>query len=127
MDDYKASRKMPYPKVSIRFCTRCKWNLRSAWYVQELLQTFGESLGEVSLIPGESGEFRVLGQLDEHDQEITIWDRKVENGFPDGKFLKQRVRSLLFHDEVSIGKHNERSHQQETLINQENCRACQEI
>lgn len=63
---------MPYPKISIVFCTKCKWNLRSAWYLQELLQTFGDNLGEVSLIPGESGEFKIIGQLDAKDQKICI-------------------------------------------------------
>lgn len=118
---------MPYPKVSIRFCTRCKWNLRSAWYLQELLQTFGDSIGEISLIPGETGEFWVLGQLEQNSEEITIWDRKLEGGFPDSKFLKQRVRTLLFRDEVSVGKHIERTGQRETLVGPEDCKACQEI
>lgn len=127
---------MPYPKISIRFCTRCKWNLRSAWYLQELLQTFGDNLGEVSLIPGETGEFRVLGQLDENGDEICIWDRKSQDGFPDSKYLKQRVRTLLFDDNVSIGKHNERVRGQEgsngakapreTLVGQEECVECNE-
>lgn len=125
---------MPYPKISIRFCTRCKWNLRSAWYLQELLQTFGDNLGEISLIPGETGEFRVLGQLGQDMEEICIWDRKVQDGFPDSKFLKQRVRNLLFDNNVSIGKHNERSSgrdhptglnpSREKLIKQEECHDC---
>lgn len=128
---------MPYPKISIQFCTRCKWNLRSAWYLQELLQTFGDALGEVSLIPGEMGEFRVLGQLDENSKPICIWDRKVDNGFPDSKYLKQRVRALLFNNTVKVGEHIERTSglknttgQKEspgTLVQQEECRECNGI
>ncbi|AET37759.1 SelT/SelW/SelH family protein Ecym_1539 [Eremothecium cymbalariae DBVPG len=105
---------MPYPKVSIIFCTRCKWNLRSAWYLQELLQTFGDSLGEVSLIPGSTGIFKVLGYLNQ-DQEtaetpIVIWDRKANGGFPDSKFLKQKVKELLFVEDkkVELGHHIKR-------------------
>lgn len=75
--------------------------------MQELLQTFGDQLGEVSLIPGPQGQFKILGQEKEGGEEILIWDRIINGGFPDSKYLKQRVKALLFHDEVSIGKHNE--------------------
>ncbi|CAR28363.1 hypothetical protein ZYGR_0R00970 [Zygosaccharomyces rouxii] len=117
---------MPFPKVSIVFCIKCKWNLRSSWYMQELLQTFGDQLGEVSLIPGPQGQFKILGQEKEDGEEIIIWDRSVEGGFPDSKCLKQRVKALLFHDEVSIGKHNEKnskvgSSQSELLRSNETC------
>lgn len=77
--------------------------------MQELLQTFGDQLGEVSLIPGPQGQFKILGQEKENSDEIVIWDRAVDGGFPDSKYLKQRVKALIFHDEVSIGKHNERN------------------
>ncbi|AQZ19138.1 (ZYRO0F02288g) [Zygosaccharomyces parabailii] len=99
---------MPYPKVSIVFCLKCKWGLRSAWYLQELLQTFGDQLGEVSLVPGPTGQFKIIGEEKEH-LNVIIWDRSVDGGFPDSKYLKQRVKALLFHDEVSIGKHNEKN------------------
>lgn len=94
--------------------------------MQELLQTFGDQLGEVSLIPGPQGQFKVLGQETEDAEEVIIWDRKLEGGFPDSKYLKQRVKALLFHDEVSIGKHNERdskgdSSQHELLKSNETC------
>ncbi|KAM3161292.1 hypothetical protein ACU8KH_05449 [Lachancea thermotolerans] len=114
---------MPYPKISIRFCTKCKWNLRSAWYLQELLQTFQSSLGEVSLIPGESGEFRVLGYK-EHDQpEIVIWDRTVDGGFPDSKYLKQKVKQLLLDadDQDQLGAHITRKAQTKSLVDKADC------
>ncbi|SCU77238.1 LAFA_0A00408g1_1 [Lachancea sp. 'fantastica'] len=114
---------MPYPKVSIRFCTRCKWNLRSAWYVQELLQTFQDSLAEVSLIPGETGEFRVLGYKTEEGDEVVLWDRKIDGGFPDSKFLKQRVKSRLLED-VSVGAHVARETKSTTLVSGEECGQC---
>ncbi|SCU83551.1 LADA_0C12112g1_1 [Lachancea dasiensis] len=108
---------MPYPKISIRFCTRCKWNLRSAWYLQELLQTFQDDLAEISLIPGDAGEFRILGYLDA-DAEIIIWDRKVDGGFPDSKFLKQRVKQMLLATST-VGAHVARNGTSATLVSSE--------
>ncbi len=36
-------------RIRIHYCTQCQWLLRSAWYAQELLSTFGEALEEVAL------------------------------------------------------------------------------
>ena len=47
------------PRIAIKFCTQCKWNLRAAYYAQELLQTFSTSLGEVALIPTSGGIFTI--------------------------------------------------------------------
>lgn len=41
----------PLPRIAITYCSMCNWLLRSAWMAQELLQTFGQDLGEVVLIP----------------------------------------------------------------------------
>ena len=35
------------PRITIRYCTQCRWLLRAAWLAQELLSTFGTDLGEV--------------------------------------------------------------------------------
>jgi len=37
------------PRVEIEYCTQCRWLLRAAWMAQELLTTFTEELGEVTL------------------------------------------------------------------------------
>ena len=74
------------PVVSITFCTQCKWLLRSSWYAQELLSTFATSLGEVRLVPGEGGVFRIEVDGD------TVWDRKQHGGFPEIAELKVLVR-----------------------------------
>lgn len=85
-----------YPRVLIEYCTKCKWNLRAAWYLQELLSTFGEDLGEVAMAPADSGVFRVLIIRDgESEDEIVLWDRKINGGFPDSKDLKQYVRDVI--------------------------------
>lgn len=49
----------PLPRVTIKFCTQCKWMLRAAYYAQELLSTFSTSLGEVALQPSTGGTFVV--------------------------------------------------------------------
>ncbi|GEN23340.1 hypothetical protein HCU01_12890 [Halomonas cupida] len=76
-------------RVRIIYCTQCQWLLRSGWYAQELLSTFGESLEEVALQPSHGGRFEVTidGQL--------LWERKRDGGFPDIKVLKQRVRDVI--------------------------------
>ena len=79
----------PKPRITIAYCTQCNWLLRSAWMAQELLQTFGGSLGEVALVPSSGGAFAIAvnGTL--------VWERRADGGFPDVKALKQRVRDLL--------------------------------
>lgn len=111
------------PRVAIAFCTQCKWNLRAAYYAQELLQTFGTTLGEVALQPATGGTFvvtlfhhqrpsRRIGSGDDQQQEdvkegdqdgqevlevqrTVVWDRKVDGGFPETKVLKGRIRDLV--------------------------------
>lgn len=36
----------PKPRVSITYCTQCRWLLRAAWLAQELLTTFEDELGK---------------------------------------------------------------------------------
>ena len=78
------------PRVTISYCTQCNWMLRAAWMAQELLQTFGQDLGEVALIPGTGGIF-VIAVNDK-----TIWDRKTDGGFPEAKVLKQKLRDVVW-------------------------------
>ncbi|OLL23930.1 hypothetical protein NEOLI_003130 [Neolecta irregularis DAH-3] len=85
---------MPYPKVSIQYCTQCKWMLRAAWIAQELLSTFSTSIGEVSLVPSKGGTF-IVTLSTETQKEVILWDRKKQDGFPEAKELKRRVRDIL--------------------------------
>ena len=48
------------PRVSIEYCPRCGWMLRSAWLAQELLTTFERDIGALELVPsGTSGTFQI--------------------------------------------------------------------
>ncbi|MFV3415440.1 SelT/SelW/SelH family protein [Pseudomonas nitroreducens] len=76
-------------EVVITYCTQCQWLLRAAWLAQELLSTFGDDLGKVSLVPGTGGVFLITCD-GEH-----IWERKADGGFPEAKVLKQRVRDRI--------------------------------
>jgi selenoprotein W-related protein len=80
------------PRIEIEYCPRCRWLLRAAWLAQELLETFEDTLGEVALMPGESGRFEVrVG-------DCVVWSREAEGGFPEAKELKQRVRDVVAPD-----------------------------
>lgn len=76
-------------RVTITYCTQCRWLLRAAWMAQELLSSFEEELSEVALRPGRGGVFDVLVD----DQ--SVWSRAAEGRFPDIKELKQRVRDRV--------------------------------
>ncbi len=78
------------PYVEIEYCRRCRWLLRSAWMAQELLATFEEELGGVTLVPNAEGgvfEVRLAGE--------RIFSREQAGRFPDIKELKQLVRDRV--------------------------------
>jgi len=80
----------PSPNVTITYCRLCNWLLRAAWMGQELLSTFAEELGSLTLIPNDTGgvfEVRIDGDL--------IWSRSEHGRFPEIKELKQLVRDTV--------------------------------
>lgn len=77
------------PEVVITYCTQCQWLLRAAWLAQELLSTFSDELGKVSLEPGTGGVFRIVCG------DVQLWERKADDGFPEAKVLKQRLRDVI--------------------------------
>lgn len=83
---------MSLPRVEIEYCRQCRWMLRAAWMAQELLTTFEEEIGGVTLVSGIGGVFivRVEGEV--------IWSRKAEGRFPEITELKQRVRDRVAPD-----------------------------
>ena len=78
------------PVITITYCTQCNWMLRAAWLAQELLQTFGQDLGSVTLVPGTGGIFVITVDG------TQIWERKADGGFPEAKVLKQRLRDVVW-------------------------------
>ncbi|KAL8702386.1 MAG: hypothetical protein Q9201_004452, partial [Fulgogasparrea decipioides] len=100
---HEAPAPVQLPRITITFCTQCKWMLRAAYYAQELLSTFSTSLGEVALIPATGGVFTVhifhlalptsapeAGSPNDprapgrwlETQRTQLWNRKIEGGFP---------------------------------------------
>lgn len=101
------------PKVIIQFCAKCKWHNRAVWYLQEIMQTFGEGdrfVSEISLQPilDVPGLFQVL--VEDKETKI-IYKRRFKksedpqdapyyyDGFPDSKLLKTLIRDELFPSE----------------------------
>ncbi len=56
---------------------------------EELLSTFGEELGAVTLVPGTGGIFEI--RVDD----VLVWERVRDGGFPDVKALKSPVRDAF--------------------------------
>lgn len=79
-------------RVIIRYCPRCGWLLRASWMAQELLTTFSDKISELSLVPADAGVFDVSVNGN------TVWSRDRDNGFPQIKELKQRVRDIISPD-----------------------------
>jgi selenoprotein W-related protein len=78
--------------VKIRYCPRCKWLLRAAWYAQELLSTFESELAGVTLSPApEAGVFTI------HVGETVVLDRAVD-GFLEAKEIKRKIRDVVAPD-----------------------------
>jgi selenoprotein W-related protein len=88
------------PLVVITYCTQCQWLLRAAWLAQELLSTFADDLGGVTLVPATGGTFVITCDG------VQLWERKADGGFPEAKELKQRLRDQI-DPERHLG-HNER-------------------
>lgn len=88
-------RKVPTPShtIEITYCRLCGWLLRASWMAQEVLTTFGEEIGAVTLVPNSEGgvfEIKADGEL--------IWSRKTQGRFPDIAELKRVIRDRIAPD-----------------------------
>ncbi|WP_438969572.1 SelT/SelW/SelH family protein [Methylophaga sp.] len=79
-------------RVTIVYCTQCRWLMRAGWMAQELLSTFDTELDELTLKPGTGGIFEVYA----NDQ--RVWSRKEAGRFPEITELKQCVRDVIAPD-----------------------------
>lgn len=78
------------PNVDIIYCRLCNWGLRASWMAQELLSTFAEEIGSVTLTPDATGgvfEVRINGDL--------VWSRKDTGRFPEIGELKRLTRDHI--------------------------------
>ncbi|OJJ57101.1 hypothetical protein ASPSYDRAFT_125185, partial [Aspergillus sydowii CBS 593.65] len=81
------------PRITIQYCTQCKWMLRAAYFAQELLSTFNTDIGEIALVPRTGAAEG--GDGDGDGNATILWDRKRDGGFPEVKELKSRVRNVI--------------------------------
>ena len=95
-------------QVEIRYCTQCRWLLRAAWMAQELLTTFAEEIGQLTLVPQSGGVFEV------HVDGALLWSRSERGRFPELKELKQLLRDKVAPDK-DLGHSDRRDSQQGTL------------
>lgn len=77
------------PTITIEYCPKCHWLIRAAWYAQEFLMTFEENLEGVKLKPSE-----IAGRFTISINDDILHDRKRDDGFPEIKAIKQKIRDL---------------------------------
>lgn len=80
----------PSPNIAITYCRLCNWMLRAAWMGQELLSTFAEEAGSLTLIPDNTG-----GVFEVRIDETLVWSRSEQGRFPEITELKQIVRDRI--------------------------------
>jgi selenoprotein W-related protein len=78
------------PTITIEYCPKCGWLLRSAYMAQEILTTFIDDIKSVTLQPSEIGGNFIISLNGE-----IIFDRKVKGHFPEIKELKQLIRDIV--------------------------------
>lgn len=85
------------PTITIEYCPKCGWMLRSAYMAQELLNTFSNEIKGVLLVPSEIG-----GAFFISVENTLIFDRKAMERFPEIKELKRLVRDYV-NPEMDLG------------------------
>ena len=91
------------PTISIEYCPKCNWMLRSAYMAQELLYTFSDDIKGVLLMPSETpGKFTIF-----IDNE-AVFDRKEAGEFIEIKELKQLIRNQV-NPNKSLGHSDKKS------------------
>lgn len=107
-------------KISIKYCTGCRWMLRSTWMAQELLTTFQDEIDEVSLLPSRPPAPGGLFVITLNDDDV-IWDRKEEGKMPDIKELKRLIRNKIMpnKDLGHADGHKKEEEDKELILQQE--------
>ncbi|KAL3936893.1 MAG: hypothetical protein SGBAC_007878 [Bacillariaceae sp.] len=81
-------------RISIEYCTGCRWMIRAFWNAQEVLTTFEKDIDSVTVVPSSSKGIFVV----KLNGESLLWDRKENKGFPSPKELKQVLRDMVSPD-----------------------------
>jgi selenoprotein W-related protein len=89
------------PMLEITYCRLCGWGLRAGWMAQELMATFKDELGSVTLTPDVTG-----GVFEVRLEDELIWSRKEKGRFPEIKEVKRLVRDRIAPDR-SLGHTDE--------------------
>ncbi len=84
---------MEKPNIEIEYCTKCRWLARASWMAQELLSTFSNEIGGITLIPSSTA-----GIFEIRCGRGIIWERGNNKGMPEIKALKQIVRNIIAPD-----------------------------
>ncbi|KAH7105718.1 Rdx family-domain-containing protein [Auriculariales sp. MPI-PUGE-AT-0066] len=98
---------LPFPRVTIEFCDRCRWLHRAQWTATELALTFPTPvIKAITIVPlsdaTTAGRFRVWLTPSEEGTTVLAWCRKRDGGFPELKVLKQKIRDVV-QPGVSLG------------------------
>ena len=78
------------PIVTIEYCPKYHWLLRAAYMAQEILTTFGDEVGAVTLQPSEMNGRYTIRIADK-----KVFDRKEYGGFAEIKEIKQIIRDIV--------------------------------
>jgi selenoprotein W-related protein len=110
-------------RISIEYCTGCRWMLKSFWMAQELLTTFEDEVDAITIVPSRTtnGVFAVRLNGDS-----LLWDRKEKGGFPTPKGLKQIVRDMVA-PELNLGHSDTEARQAEKKESEEKETAREEV
>ena len=100
---YSENITMEKPIIELEYCTKCRWLARASWIAQELLSTFSNEIGGVTLIPSEIGGVTLIpseiaGIFEIRCGRKIIWERGKKKGMPEIKLLKQNVRDIIAPD-----------------------------
>ena len=77
------------PLVAVTYCQKCNFLARAAWVAQELLHTFGDAIGGVTLVPGSGGVFEVSVDGE------SVFSTKTHGRFPETRELREAVGARL--------------------------------
>ena len=87
---YSENITMEKSKIEIEYCIKCRWLTRASWIAQELLSTFSNELGGITLIPSD-----IAGIFEIRCGREIIWERSKKNGIQSTETLKKKFSLFL--------------------------------